>query len=264
MAESRWDALVASVVRAGPVVFGVGVGVMGLLNFVYVDGVLGLETVPAGVPWRMLVVYVSGIVLVAAAVSVFIKEGVRTTAAVLAVMLSLWVVMLHVPAVVRAPEDADAWARAGETIALAGVAWVLAGAGTVGRVAFGIGIAVVGVLHLMYAPLLVAFVPAWLPPGGLFWVYVTGGARLVGGVAILTRVQARAAATWLGVMFLAWVVILHVPAVVAQIGGRVAWTSLAIAVAMCGGAWVMAGSEAERIYGTMPSMSRPGAQRTLR
>jgi uncharacterized membrane protein YphA (DoxX/SURF4 family) len=228
------------VTAAGPLIYAVGIGVLGLLNFVYVDGVFGLEAMAAGSPWRVLVAYVTGIVLVAAAVSVFIGLGERVTASVLAVVVTLWVVVLHVPELVRAPGDANAWARAGETLALAGAAWALAGVVGVGRVCFGIGLAVVGALHVMYARLLVPFVPAWLPPGALFWVYLTGGARVVGGVAILTRVQARAAAAWLGLMFGVWVVIFHVPAVAAAPDARVQWTSFFVAVAMCGGAWVVA------------------------
>jgi hypothetical protein len=141
-ARRGWAGWADRVVRAGLVVYATGIGALGLLDFVNAGGVFGME--------RILVDYVSGIVLVAAAVSIFIGVGQRATAVALAVMLSVWVVALHAPAIVREPRDAAAWIGAGETLALAGVAWLLAGAAVWGRACFGLAVLVLaGALMLV-------------------------------------------------------------------------------------------------------------------
>ncbi|HEV2291514.1 MAG TPA: hypothetical protein VGR60_06725, partial [Gemmatimonadales bacterium] len=64
------------------------------------------------------------------------------------------------------------------------------------------------------------------------------------GLAIVTRIRARLAATLLGAMFFSWVVLLHIPLVITSHGAGGKWTSLFVATMMCGGAWMVAGAEA--------------------
>jgi uncharacterized membrane protein len=59
--------------------------------------------------------------------------------------------------------------------------------------------------------------PLWIP-AHLLWGYLTGVVFVVGGIALLINKQARAAATWLGLMTLLVVVIVYVPIVVAKPG----------------------------------------------
>jgi uncharacterized membrane protein YphA (DoxX/SURF4 family) len=75
----------------------------------------------------------------------------------------------------------------------------------------------------------------------VFWAYFTGCAHIAAGLAILSGVQARLAATLLGIMFGSWVLIVHIPRVLASPHVQSEWTSLCIAIALCGGAWLMAG-----------------------
>jgi hypothetical protein len=76
----------------------------------------------------------------------------------------------------------------------------------------------------------------------MFWAYFTGVAHIAAGVGILFKVKARLAATLLGIMFALWVLIEHSPRVAADPAFRPGWTSLFIALATCGGAWIVAGS----------------------
>ncbi|HEV7376874.1 MAG TPA: hypothetical protein VGN95_19315 [Pyrinomonadaceae bacterium] len=75
-----------------------------------------------------------------------------------------------------------------------------------------------------------------------YWPYLTGTAFIAAGLSIMTKVKARLAATLLGVMFGAWVIILHAPRVAAKLRDKEEWTSLLVATAMCGGAWLLVGS----------------------
>ncbi len=109
-----------------------------------------------------------------------------------------------------------------------------------GGLMYGASLPVYGALHFIYPQLTATIVPAWIP-GRLIWVYVIGVAFVLSGAAIVTGVMRRQAALLLGVMFTTWVVILHTPRVLATPQVSAEWTSLFIAVAMSGGAWIIRG-----------------------
>jgi hypothetical protein len=50
------------------------------------------------------------------------------------------------------------------------------------------------------------------------------------------------AATLSGLMFFLWVISLHLPRVAAAVHNGDEWTSAFVALAMCGGSWVLAGT----------------------
>lgn len=248
-----------SLTRTGRVIFGIGMAALGILNFIYAEPVAGLEPLPAWVPGRMFWVYLTGLVLMVAGACIVVNKVARLAAIMLGIMLLLWVLLLQAPNLAVRPDNGNVWTTAFETLALCGVAWVLAGSLTTGqnprrrwagivsllaasgRICFGISMLVFGSLHFIYARFVATLVPVWMP-GRLFWAYFTGAAFVAAGLSIATRMQARLAATLLGVMFGAWVIILHAPRVAANPVKRDEWTSLLIATAMCGGAWLLAGS----------------------
>jgi hypothetical protein len=98
---------------------------------------------------------------------------------------------------------------------------------------------VFGVQHFMYAPFIAFLVPSWIP-GHLFWAYFTGSAFIAAGLSIATRIFAPLAATLLGIMFLLWLLVLHVPRVVAQPRNGDEWTSAFVALAFAGGSFILA------------------------
>ncbi|MBC7929497.1 MAG: hypothetical protein H7Z38_02920 [Rubrivivax sp.] len=248
-----------SLTRTGRVLFAVSMAAMGILNFIYSDTVSGLEPVPSWVPGRLFWAYLTGAVLIAAGACIVAGKKPRLAAVSLGIMLLLWVLLLQAPKMAVRPYDGSAWTTTFETLALCGVAWVLAGSLTTGqsfrrrwddvvvslaapgRICFGISMLVFGGLHFIYAGFVATLVPAWIP-GRAFWPYFTGAAFVAAGLSIMTKVKARLAATLLGVMFGAWVLILHAPRVAAKPGNREEWTSLLVAAAMCGAAWLVAGS----------------------
>src|SRR5438094_598227 len=77
-------------------------------------------------------------------------------------------------------------------------------------------------------------------PGSLFWAYFVGVAFFAAAAGILCKLMARPAATMLGVMFFLFVVLLHIPRIVGNAGNGNEWTSGFVALAMCGGAWILA------------------------
>jgi uncharacterized membrane protein len=110
---------------------------------------------------------------------------------------------------------------------------------TLGRIFVAIALVVFGVQHFMYGGFVAGLVPAWMP-GRLFWAYFVGVAFFAAAVGILFEKLARPASTLLGVMFFLFVLLLHIPRIALHSRDGNEWTSGFVALAMCGGAWVLA------------------------
>jgi uncharacterized membrane protein len=110
---------------------------------------------------------------------------------------------------------------------------------TLGRAFVAISLVVFGVQHFIYGGFLATVVPAYMP-GRLFWAYFVGVALVAAAIGILTKMLARPAATMLGVMFFLFVVLLHIPRIVGLARDGNEWTSGFVALASCGGAWILA------------------------
>jgi uncharacterized membrane protein len=110
---------------------------------------------------------------------------------------------------------------------------------TLGRIFVAISLVVFGVQHFLYGGFVAGLVPAFMP-GRLFWAYFVGIAFIAAAAGILYEGMARPAATMLGVMFFLFVVLLHIPRIVTHSRDGNEWTSGFVALAMCGGAWVLA------------------------
>src|SRR5467141_718340 len=109
----------------------------------------------------------------------------------------------------------------------------------IGRILVTLSLVVFGVQHFIYGGFVATLVPAFMP-GRLFWAYFVGVAFFAAAAGILYHLLARPAATMLGVMFFLFVVLLHIPRIAAHSSDGNEWTSGFVALAMCGGAWILA------------------------
>ncbi len=110
---------------------------------------------------------------------------------------------------------------------------------TLGRIFVAISLVVFGIQHFIYGGFVATLVPAFMP-GRLFWAYFVGVAFVAAAISLLVEMLARPAATMLGVMFFLFVVLLHIPRIVGNSRNQNEWTSGFVALAMCGGAWILA------------------------
>jgi uncharacterized membrane protein len=94
----------------------------------------------------------------------------------------------------------------------------------VGRLFLAFPMAVFGVEHFIYADFVATLVPSWIP-GHLFWTYFTGIALIAAALSITIKIQARLAATLLGIMIFLFVLLVSVPKVVASPGDRFVWSA---------------------------------------
>ena len=237
-----------SSLRLASAVFGAGMIGFGAISLVLSDAVPDIEPLPAWVSAHALVGIVTAVVLIAAGLALVVGRWTSQAAITLATFLSLWVVALHLPRFIAAPKDPGAWVPAAEVLALAAAAWLLVSThrngdvwrrvALVARLIFGATFLAFGFSHYLYHQYVESVIPSWIPAHG-FFAYATGTAHAAAGLSLLTGIQARLAATLLAVMFGSWVVVLHIPRVIAAQGNKNEWTSLFVAVAMCGGAWIV-------------------------
>jgi uncharacterized membrane protein len=110
-----------------------------------------------------------------------------------------------------------------------------------GRIFIAISLVVFGIQHFIYANYLAGQVPAWLP-GRLFWAYFVGVAFVAAAIGAVDPKMTRTAGILLGMLFLLFVVTLHIPRIAAHSRDGNEWTSGFVALAMCGGAWILAGA----------------------
>jgi uncharacterized membrane protein len=114
-----------------------------------------------------------------------------------------------------------------------------------GRTLFAISLAAFGIEQFIVSDFVPGRAPAWpaAMPGRLAFAYVTGALLIGAGAAIAAnRQEARRIAVSTAAMIAAWALVRHLPIVAADhsLGG--AWTNAGKALAMSGGALVVAGS----------------------
>jgi uncharacterized membrane protein YphA (DoxX/SURF4 family) len=192
-------------------------------------------------PGRSLWACATAVVLIVAAVCIATGRKVRLAATLLAIVLLLRALLVFAPRLVANIHDPGPWTSGFEILAMSGVALVVAGTAVeLGRLLFASLLVVVGTQHFLYARFVATLVPAWIP-ARLFWAVFVGVAFFGAALAIATKKSSSLAATLLGLMFFLWVFIVHLPRVAASPHDGKEWTSALVALAMCGGAWLMTG-----------------------
>lgn len=110
--------------RVSRILFGASCLVLGLSHFVYSDPTTAM--VPAWLPNRLGFAYVTGIGHLAAGVGILLGILPRLAATLEALMISLFALLLHLPAVVKEPASRMQWTMLFVAIMLAGAVWTIA------------------------------------------------------------------------------------------------------------------------------------------
>lgn len=243
-----------SLTKLGRPLFAIPMVFFGIQYLLYGRYVGGLPPVPPWAPGGRIGAYLVGAVLIAAGLSILANLNPRRAALVLGGLFLACVALLHSLHLHDVLYDGVARTRALEPLALSGAAFVLAaGARTrgdlargtsswtlyVGRFLFAFSMVIFGWQHFLYASFIATLIPAWMP-AHLFLTYFTGVALIVAGIGIEIPPLRALAGFWLGMMFILWAVLLHAARVAAALHNGDEWTSAFIAVAMCGGSWIIA------------------------
>jgi hypothetical protein len=235
-----------STIRLGRVLMGIAMIALGAICVANADFIMEWTSAPAQFPGRIAWAYVHGVVLVVAGLGLFFDRTVRLAGLVLGSVWLLWT-LVHVPIVVAN------WRTLGglfEALALASGLYLLADVSShppkriqalISRYCYALCLPMFGVVHFLYPGAVASFIPRWIP-GHLFWAYFTGIAFWAAGLAMLSGVLALLASRMFAIMLSSWVVLLHIPRVVAAVGDRHEWNTLLLAIAQTGAAWIVAGS----------------------
>jgi hypothetical protein len=108
------------------------------------------------------------------------------------------------------------------------------------RIGFGVCCLVFGAAHFVYAKETAAMVPAWLPPGTLFWAHATGIAHALAGVALISGIRALLAARLLTAMFAVFGLLVWLPILLKTPDAASAWGGNAVNLTLMGAAWALA------------------------
>jgi uncharacterized membrane protein YphA (DoxX/SURF4 family) len=182
-------------------------------------------------------------------------------AAVLVVLYSLCVLLLHVPKVIAHPTKLSPWAGIAEQLALVAGGLLAYGLKThlsplraqrlwsLARTFYVACLFSFGLVHFVFLTDTASLVPAWLPPSPEFWAYLTGIADWLAALAILSGVYALAAARLLTLMFIVFGLLVHIPALLAEPSAHMSWVANVMNLALVAAAWLLADwlSEQRRI-----------------
>jgi uncharacterized membrane protein len=215
----------------GRLFFTIPIAVFGTEHFTDTTDIATM--VPSWIPAHTFWVYVVGVGLIAAALSITVKVQSRLAATLVGAMFCSFVVLMDIPAALAEPSNRFSWTLALRELAFGSGALAFAGAQMSGKRAggvpvlvtvarFSIGIAAVfyGVEHFLHPTLapgvpLEKIMPEWIP-GRILWAYLVGAVLVAAGLCLLVNRKAREAATYLGLMILLLVLFEYLPMLIAS------------------------------------------------
>lgn len=112
------------VITFGRLLFAFTLVIFGLQHFWYAAFIATL--IPSWMPAHLFLAYFTGVAFIAAGLSIATKILARLSATLLALMLFLWVVLLHAPRVAAHLRNCDEWSSLLVALAMSGAALILA------------------------------------------------------------------------------------------------------------------------------------------
>jgi hypothetical protein len=233
----------------------VGWGILGLVKGDFAPGWL---PVPESIPARHVLAYLCSIGSLTTGAGLFWQRTAVPAARVLFGYLLLWLLLLRLPWVVVA-FGVGTWWSASSTAIMAGSAWVLYSslAGTadgghssfftgnrglrIARILFGLGLIPIGLAHFIYLEATAPVVPGWLL-WPVFWSYFTGGAFIAAGLAMISGVFARLAATLVTLQLGLLTLLVWVPKALRGDLNEFQWGEVVVSVILTACGWVVADS----------------------
>jgi uncharacterized membrane protein len=209
-----------------------------------------IPTIP-WVPAHPWVAYVFGVFWLLCAIGILNRSTSKIAAIALGAVLCLCSIVFVVP---RNPNIMSGGWRTIvlEPIALGCLAWLMFVGdapnwlGAAARALLAFCLIVFGIAHFQFLAFVAGLIPNWIP-WHEFWTALFGVGFMAAGLSIATGYLRRWATLGIGLMYAIWVVTLHIPDTLGAYGKPEAihnpdmWSSLFIAVAMCGGFLALSG-----------------------
>lgn len=225
--------------------------VIGAQHFMYVDFVAKL--VPAFMPAKTFWAYFTGAAMIVAGISFVVNKKSSLAAVLLGAMLTVFILLIHVPALIGNPSAIAAWTRPLQDLSIACSAFMLAGVLSkreienrtldiivnLSRYLFAILLISFGIEQFLNLDFLTARVPDYLPLR-MFWTYLTGIAMIITGVSVLINKKARLAAILLGTLMLTLNLLSHVYLLANDLHNALYWTAAMLDLAITCGVFILA------------------------
>jgi uncharacterized membrane protein len=247
------DVTSPTVAGIGSRIFGAAAIAFGVIALIWRDFATVWHPVPADLPRRTMLVYVTAILLLAGGAAVQWRRTLDAGLLLLA-FLYLLAACLWLPRVIGYPQLIGTWSGFAQQFSLTVAAitvyamaapleapWAsrLARAG---RVLFGLCAIIFGVAHFLALPQTADLVPAWLPLGQRFWASATGIVFVLAGISILVGIYAMIAAVVLTAMLASFGLLIWLPSAIRHPHEHIVWAGNTINLAVAAAAWMMAES----------------------
>jgi putative oxidoreductase len=108
----------------------------------------------------------------------------------------------------------------------------------VARVLYALPFGIFGVVHFLNADKMAGAVPV---PGGVFWIYLTGLAMLLGCIGMVTKIQGYWASLGLAALLLVYTLFVHLPLAFSPATLQVHFPQVLKNISLIGGALAFAG-----------------------
>lgn len=243
-----------SIIAAGLVAFGIQ-------HFLYGDFITGRPPLwVTETSTKLICAYLSGSILIATGILVFLKKNARVFLILCAMML-LVIVFLHLAVLI---DIHFAWGgeltNGGKVISL--FSGLLAAAGSLptehnfpgrkfswlinqkhtyilmGRIGMGLFLIISGYEHFLFLEFVKMLMPSWIP-GSTLWSIFSGVALMAGGIGLMIPKTAPLAGMMVGFMIFTWFLILHLPRGFADFSNQNEWIAVVEAFTFSGIAFVL-------------------------
>jgi uncharacterized membrane protein len=243
--------------KVGKYLFALSVVAFGIIQFGVQDFMKGFLPMSESLPARSFFLNLISTLFVVGGIAMCIGRTMHRAALMTGILLFILLIYPHLVTLLSDIHNANPWTASAENLALASGAFIISGdaldqatptgksaLARYGRILFALSLFVFAVQHFIYADFIATLVPAWIP-FKLFWAYFIGVAFSLSSISLLTNIKIRLASALLGLMFLFWVVFLHLPRVAAATHIEPEKTSMFIALAMCGIFFTIASEKGE-------------------
>lgn len=258
----------------GPVFYAIAVAGFGVNQLVTQNFLTGLFPVPAGIPLRLFLVILSSVIFLLSALGIVFLGRKYLAAALAGTSFFVFFLFLHLPKLLGDLSNPIVWTPPFEALMLGSGGFMIAAylvnkgpgdaqwskplniMGLISQYLFAVGLVVFAVLHIKYNDYIQTLIPGWMP-GHVFLSYVVIAAFLLSALSFFTGLKLALASGLLGIMFLLWVILLHTPRAIAKFTAEPEWSSLFVALAVCGAAFTIC--RQTQVWGGRPKANRwPG------
>jgi uncharacterized membrane protein len=237
----------------------IGVGILGLIRG---DFTAVWDPVPKGLPARDALAHLCAFISLACGIGLLWQRTAVLAVRVLLGFLLLWLLLLRLPGVLLSFEIGFWWSAC-KTAVMASAAWVLyvrfaddwdrqrlafvAGDRglRIARALYGLALIPFGIAHFLYLKETAVLVPGWLP-SPVAWAYLTGGAYIAAGLAVLINVYARMASALSALQTGLITLLVWVPMMLTGHPSAFQWGEIVVSVVLTASLWVVAESFSSR------------------